>query len=295
VSAGAAVLLLGESGTGKEELARLLHQKSGRATAPFVCVNCAAVPSELFESEFFGHRRGAFTGAVADREGRFRAAHRGTLFLDEINSLPEVNQAKVLRVLQDGVFEMLGETQPTAVDVRLVSASNTDLEAEVERGRFRADLFYRVNVMTIHVPPLRERPEDVPVLAHGFLEELNRRLGKQVRGLHPETIAILLGYGWPGNVRELRNVIERGVLLEPGELLTPASLPLKLGREQAAAQRDGTLRGSLADAERRLLEEALARTSGVRREAARLLGVDERNLAYYLRKHGLMEKGKRGG
>jgi DNA-binding NtrC family response regulator len=293
--ADTSVLLLGESGTGKEELARLLHQKSARAAAPFVCVNCAAVPSELFESEFFGHRRGAFTGAVADREGRFRAAHRGTLFLDEINSLPEVNQAKVLRVLQDGVFELLGETQPTAVDVRLVSASNTDLEAEVERARFRADLFYRINVMTIHVPPLRERPEDIPVLAHGFLEELSRRQGKRVHGLHPETAAILLGYGWPGNVRELRNVIERGVLLEPGELLTPASLPLKLGREQSAAHRDVTLRGSLADAERRLLEEALTRTAGVRREAARLLGVDERNLAYYLRKHGLMEKGKKGG
>jgi transcriptional regulator with PAS, ATPase and Fis domain len=286
------VLLLGESGTGKEELARLLHARSQRRNGPFACVNCAAVPSELFESEFFGHRRGAFTGAVADREGRFRAAHRGTLFLDEIDSLAESGQAKILRVLQDGVFEVLGESSPSAADVRLVSASNADLEDEVAAGRFRTDLYYRINVMTIHVPPLRERRVDIPLLAAGFLAELSPRLGRAVRRIHPETLAILCDYPWPGNVRELRNVIERGVLLEQGEELLPASLPLGFQRPRPVGA-DLNLRSSLAGAERRILEEALARTNGVRREVARLLGIDERNLAYYLRKHGLMEKSKK--
>jgi two-component system, NtrC family, response regulator AtoC len=290
--ADTSVLLLGESGTGKEELARLLHGKSQRRAGPFVCVNCAAVPTELFESEFFGHRRGAFTGAVAEREGRFRAAHRGTLFLDEINSLAEAGQAKILRVLQDGLFEVLGESSSSAVDVRLVSASNADLEAEVAAGRFRTDLFYRVNVMTIQVPPLRERRADIPLLAAGFLEEFSRRLGRAVRRLHPEALAILCEYPWPGNVRELRNVVERGVLLTEGEELLPSSLPLGL-QHARPAEPDLNLRNSLAGAERRILEEALARTNGVRRDVARLLGIDERNLAYYLRKHGLMDRGKR--
>jgi two-component system, NtrC family, response regulator AtoC len=294
------VLLLGESGTGKEVVARHLHARSNRGREPFVSVNCAAIPAELFESEFFGHRRGAFTGAVADREGRFRVAHRGTLFLDEINSLPAVAQAKVLRVLQDGTFERVGDSQPTTVDVRLVCASNADLEAEVESGRFRPDLFYRVNVMTVRIPPLRERPEDVPVLAGLFLEEFRRRFGKEVRAIAHDTMAMLMSYRWPGNVRELRNVIERGLLLEKSAELTPGSLPLPLQRGGAGGPRAGgeagdgemNLRETLQATERRLLKVALERAGGVRREAARLLGVDERNLAYFLRKHGLMERGK---
>ncbi len=291
------VLLLGESGTGKEVLARHLHAQSARSRAAFVSVNCAAIPGELFESEFFGHRRGSFTGAVADREGRFRVAHRGTLFLDEINSLPAVGQAKVLRVLQDGTFERVGDSQPTTVDVRLICASNADLEAEVAAGRFRADLFYRINVMTISIPPLRERPEDVPILAQAFLAELARKLGKPVRELDPETLALLGSYHWPGNVRELRNVIERGLLLEKSDRLTPASLPFHLKRSPAERRRvpgDGTedlsLRAHLAATEARLLADALERAGGVKREAARLLGIDERNFAYFLKKHDLMEK-----
>jgi DNA-binding NtrC family response regulator len=286
------VLLVGESGTGKEEAARLLHRLSPRAGGPFVSVNCAAIPLELFESEFFGHRKGAFTGAVADREGRFQVADGGTLLLDEVNSLPAVAQAKILRVLQDGSFERVGESRPTTVDVRLVCASNADLQAEVAAGRFRADLFYRINVMTIRTPPLRERLDDIRPLAQAFLAELATRLAKPVRGFAEGTLEALEAYSWPGNVRELRNVIERAVLIERTDLLRPESLlfpgGLTLGLQ--AQEDDGAelhLRAHLQAAERRLLERALTRAGGVKRQAARLLGIDERNLGYFLKKHGL--------
>ncbi len=282
------VLILGESGTGKEEAAQLLHWKSQRAKGPFVRVNCAAVTLDLFESEFFGHKRGAFTGAESDREGRFRVAHRGTLFMDEISSMPEPAQAKVLRVLQDGVFERVGESHPTAVDVRVVAASNVDLAAEVEAGRFRRDLFYRINVMTIHIPPLRERRADIQVLAEAFVEEFSRRFAKPVRPIHPETMAALEGYHWPGNVRDLRNMMERAVLLERGDRILPSSLPFVSRPEpKTGTRRDLNLRSVLAAEERRTLMEALEQSHGVRREAARLLGIDARNLGYFLRKHGL--------
>ena len=291
------VLLLGESGTGKEELARLIHRRSARAGAALVRVNCAAIPSELFESEFFGHRRGAFTGAVDDRDGRFRIADGGTLFMDEINSLPPVAQAKVLRVLQDGTFERVGDSRSTRADVRLLCASNADVEAEVAAGRFRSDLFYRIAVLTIHVPPLRERREDVPLLAEAFLAELAARLGRPVRAIDPQAMAALTAYAWPGNVRELRNVLERGVLVEPSETLQATSLPFNLrrtGDDEPEAGADLNLRRAAERAERRALETALERAGGVKREAARLLGVDERNLAYYLRKHGLMGRREEG-
>jgi len=292
------VLLLGESGTGKEVVAKYLHDLSPRSGAAFVRVNCAAIPGELFESEFFGHRRGAFTGASADREGRFRVADGGTLFLDEINSMPERAQAKVLRVLQDGVFERVGESRPTRVDVRLVCASNVDLAAEVEAGRFRKDLFYRINVMTLELPPLRRRKEDVPIFAEAFLAEFSERLGKRVEALAPETLAAFEAYDWPGNVRELRNALERGVLLEKDERLGLGNLPDALRHSSGSGPpvpgpEDLNLRAHLAAAERRVLEAALERAGGVRREAARLLGIDERNLAYYLKKNQLMDKGKK--
>ena len=287
------VLLLGESGSGKGEVAKLLHRRSPRRKGAFVQVNCAAIPMELFESEFFGHRRGAFTGAVSDREGRFRVAHGGTLMLDEIDALPPPAQAKVLRVLEDGAFERVGESRPTRVDVRLVTATNSDLSQRIADGRFRPDLYYRINVLTIHLPPLRERGDDVLLLGETFLREIAVRLGKRIEGFHPETEAVLASYRWPGNVRELRNVIERGVVLETGRRLGPDSLPADL-RElpKEPAPRDGEdtdlhLRRSLRAHERRLLERALERADGVRRHAAELLGVDERNLAYYLKKHGL--------
>ena len=293
--AGTSVLVLGESGTGKEVVARLIHQKSSRSGGPFVAVNCAAVPDTLFESEFFGHRRGAFTGATADREGRFRIAHRGTLLLDEINSLSPAAQAKVLRVLQEGVFERVGDSSSTAVDVRLVCASNSDLEGEVRAGRFRSDLYYRVNVVTISIPPLRDRREDIPLLARRFLQELAGKMGKPITGIHPETNQALSGHDWPGNVRELRNIVERAVLIEQTSQLLPSSLPLSLFQKAP----DGSpsrlhLRSNLAIAERRILEEALRQSGGVRREAARLLGIDERNLGYFLKKHDLGRNSEKG-
>jgi len=287
------VLLLGESGVGKEVIARLLHGKSSRRDGPFVSVNCAAVPAELFESEFFGHRRGAFTGAVADRDGRFQVAHGGTLFLDEIDSLPPTGQAKILRVLQDGIFERVGESRPTAVDVRVVCATNTDLAAAVEAGRFRADLYYRIDVMTIPIPPLRERPEDLRPLAETFLAEMAARFGKPVRRLSPAVLEAFSRYPWPGNVRELRNVLERATLLARGEEVGLECLPFALAGDGdgAVEESDGDaplhLRSTLLRTEKRLLEEALERSGGVRRRAARLLGIDERNLSYFLKKHDL--------
>jgi DNA-binding NtrC family response regulator len=287
------VLLLGESGTGKEEAAQLLHSKSARAKGPLIRVNCAAISLDLFESEFFGHRRGAFTGADSDRDGRFRVAHRGTLFMDEISSMPEPAQAKVLRVLQDGVFERVGDSHPTSVDVRVIAASNADLESEVGAGRFRRDLFYRINIITIRIPPLRERRDDIPVLTNAFLGEFAARFAKPVRSIHPETMTILQSYHWPGNVRELRNVIERAVLLEKTEAILPSGLPIA-SRQAKGAERpaDLNLRTVLAAEERRILIEALDRANGVRREAARLLGIDARNLGYFLRKHGLEKRGE---
>lgn len=284
------VLLLGETGTGKEEVARLIHRKSARAEGAFVAVNCAAVPETLFESEFFGHRKGAFTGAVADREGRFRVAHGGTLLLDEVDALPPAAQAKVLRVLEEGSFDRVGDSEPTFVDVRVICASNADLKAKVEEGTLRADLYYRIHVFEIPLPPLRERREDISVLATAFVEEFASRLGKPVRGVAAETLKTLEGYGWPGNIRELRNVLERAVLLEQGEELRPDSLPLDLEADDDTRAPE-TLREALVAEEKRLLVEALRDADGVRREAARRLGIDERNMAYYLRKHGLMGGG----
>jgi DNA-binding NtrC family response regulator len=292
----AIVLLRGESGTGKDLLARRLHQKSRRAAGPYIRVNGAAVPLELWESEFFGHRRGSFTGASADREGWFQLAHRGTLFLDEVGAIPLAAQPKLLRAIQDGEFHRLGEQQPTRVDVRIVAATNADLESDIKDGRFRSDLYYRLNVLQIRVPPLRERPEDIAVLARAFAADVAARLGRPAPDLDEETLARLASYPWPGNVRELRSVIERALILHPGRGLaaldlapepvapSPAADPAAGG---PAAPDDLTLRESLNRLERSLLVEAHRRAHGVRREAARLLGIDARNLAYYCRKHGL--------
>jgi len=292
----AIVLLRGESGTGKDLLARRLHQKSRRAAGPYIRVNGAAVPLELWESEFFGHRRGSFTGASADREGWFQLAHRGTLFLDEVGAIPSAAQPKLLRAIQDGEFHRLGEQQSTRVDVRIVAATNADLESDVKDGRFRADLYYRLNVLQIRVPPLRERLEDIAVLARAFAADVAARLGRPAPDLDAETLARLASYPWPGNVRELRSVIERALILHPGRGLAALDLaPEPVAPSPAAdaapggppAPDDLTLRESLNRLERSLLVEAHRRAHGVRREAARLLGIDARNLAYYCRKHGL--------
>jgi DNA-binding NtrC family response regulator len=288
------VLLRGESGTGKELLARRLHQKSRRAAGPYVRVNGAAIPLEMWESEFFGHRRGSFTGATADREGWFQLAHRGTLFLDEVGAMPSEAQPKLLRTIQDGEFHRLGDQQPTQVDVRIVAATNADLEADIKDGRFRADLYYRLNVLQIRVPPLRERPDDIKVLARSFAAEVSARLGRPAPEMDEDTLARLRAYTWPGNVRELRSIIERALILHPGRGLAALDLapePVAPSRTEGPAPPMGaddlTLRENLNRLERSLIVEAHKRAHGVRREAARLLGIDARNLAYYCRKHGL--------
>jgi DNA-binding NtrC family response regulator len=294
------VLLLGESGTGKELLARIVHRLSPRASGPFVRVNCAAIPLEMWESEFFGHRKGSFTGAAADREGRFHLAHRGTLLLDEVGAMPTAGQAKLLRAIQDGEFDRLGDEQPTRVDVRIVASTNSDLAGEVKQGRFRADLFYRLNVVRIDVPALRERKEDIDLLARLVVEEVSARLGRPAPAIGPETLARLRAYSWPGNVRELRSVIERALILDPAHgldsfdlLPAPAAGPLAAA-EAAPGERELNLREALHRLEKEMLLEAQRRTGGVRKDAARLLGIDPRNFAYYLRKHGLADGGEDG-
>jgi DNA-binding NtrC family response regulator len=286
----ATVLLLGESGTGKELIARLIHRLSRRAKGPCVRVNCAAIPLEMWESEFFGHRKGSFTGAAADREGRFLLAHRGTLFMDEIGDMPLAAQAKILRVLQDGEFDRLGDERPTRVDVRVITATNSDIDAAVADRRFRHDLFYRLNVVRIALPPLRDRKEDIPLLVDRFAREIAARLGRPAPGITKEVMADLMAYSWPGNVRELRNVIERALILNPGSALASLDLPPVYGLAAPAAPGAGddlNIRAVVARHEREALVEALRRSRGVRKEAARLLGIDQRNLAYYLRKHGI--------
>jgi DNA-binding NtrC family response regulator len=287
-----AVLLVGESGTGKDLLARRLHQRSSRAARPYVRVNCAAVPTEMWESEFFGHRKGAFTGASSDRDGRFALADGGTLFLDEIGAMPAETQAKLLRALQDGEFHRLGDEQPTRVDVRIVAATNADLEAGIREGRFRADLYYRLNVLKLEVPPLRERPEDIETLALAFVAEVATRLGRPVPELDADALARLRAYAWPGNVRELRSIIERALVLHPGRGLAALDLAPEPVSERADATAGGppqdlALRENLNRLERSLLVAARDRSRGVRKDAAQLLGIDPRNLAYYFRKHGL--------
>ncbi len=292
-SSDATVLLLGESGTGKELVARMIHRLGRRSKGPYVRVNCAAIPLEMWESEFFGHRRGSFTGALADREGRFRLAHRGTLFMDEIGDMPLQAQAKILRVLQDGEFDRLGDERPTRVDVRVVAATNSDIDARVADRSFRQDLFYRLNVVRIQLPPLRERKEDVPLLAGRFACEVAARLGRPAPEITREVLADLMAYSWPGNVRELRNVIERALILEPGPAVASLDLPPVDGLAASttvAAAPDGVdlnIRSVVARREKEIVIEALRRSKGVRKEASRLLGIDQRNLAYYLRKHDI--------
>jgi DNA-binding NtrC family response regulator len=287
------VLFTGESGTGKELLARRLHALSPRGAGPFVKVNCAAVPVEMWESEFFGHRKGSFAGASADREGRFQLAEKGTLLLDEVAAMPAAGQAKLLGVIQDGAFERLGDEQATPTDVRLVASTNADIEAEVEAGRFRADLFYLLNVVRVDVPPLRERKDDIPLLARFFADEVAQRLGRPAPELSPATLGRLSVYHWPGNARELRNVIERAMVLDPDhgldELDLAASAGLAAPPPEGApvGERELNLRDALNKLEAELLLEAHRRAGGVRKEAARLLGIDPRNLSYYMRKHDL--------
>jgi two-component system response regulator PilR (NtrC family) len=292
-SARTSVLVTGESGTGKEVVARALHERGERRDAPFVVVNCGALPETLMESELFGHERGAFTGAAIRKDGLFRAADRGTLFLDEVGELAPALQVKLLRVLQERKVRPIGGEKELEVDVRVVAATNRDVEAEVREGRFRQDLFYRLNVIRLVTPPLRERPEDIPLLAEHFLVKHGALAGRRLQ-FSPEVLRWMAQQRYPGNVRELENVVERAVTLATGPRITLADLPdaLDSGRQPApravSLPTDGMdLDAFLAETEQRLLLEALERSGGVRKRAARLVGMTFRSFRYRLTKYGL--------
>jgi len=283
-------LITGESGTGKELVARLIHGWSPRAAAPFVAVNCGAIPDALLESELFGHVKGAFTGAVADRAGLFEEADGGTLFLDELGELPPPLQVKLLRALQESEVRALGAAAPRQVDVRVIAATNRDLAADVGSGRFRGDLYYRVNVVAIRLPPLRERREDIPALALHFVAHYNRRLGLDVRGVSPAAMRVLMEYPWPGNVRELENVVERALVLSGGPQIEPEHLPetVRAGSGAVAlAPTDLSVKRQTEALERALIRRALDQTAGNRTRAAQLLELSHRALLYKIREYGL--------
>ena len=279
----ATVLIRGESGTGKELVARALHRASLRAEQPFVSVNCGSFSPGLLDSELFGHVRGAFTGAHAEKKGLFEVADNGTVFLDAIGELHEETQVRLLRVMEQREFMPVGGTETKKVDVRFIAATNRDLRAEVERGAFREDLYWRLNVISLRIPPLRERPQDILPLAKLFLERFAREMRRPVEGLTPEAEQLLVRYPWPGNVRELRNVMERAVILGGQGRIGPESLPPEL---RAGAPRGGGM-GALQEMERRMIEEALRRAGGNKSEAARLLGVSRDLLRYRMRKYGI--------
>jgi len=288
----ARVLLTGESGTGKELIATHLHRQSPFAAGPFIKVNCAAIPVELLESELFGHEKGAFTGATASRRGKFELADGGTIFLDEVSDLHEASQAKLLRVLQEGEFQRVGGEDTLQVAVRVVSATNRDLATLVEQKKFREDLYYRLSVVPIRMPPLRERPEDIRPLAEYFLEEFCRRNNFRPKRFEPEAFAVLRNYRWPGNVRELRNLIERTAILAPGDDITTESLPLEI-RLPRGSSPPASLEETRAQAERDLLRQALERAGGNVSAAARALGIERTRMHKRLRALGLAKNNPR--
>ena len=286
----ATVLVTGESGTGKELVARALHYNSPRAGGPFIRLNCAALPRDLMESELFGHEKGAFTGAIRQTRGRFEMAHGGTLLLDEISEIDPALQAKLLRVLQEREFERVGSSQTIEIDVRIVATTNRDLAREVDEGNFREDLYYRLNVIEIGLPPLRERREDVPALVRSFIERFNKENDKEIEGLEEEALEYLGRHPWPGNVRELENYVERAVVVSPGPRLTAADFPRKLvegpnGSPEPASQVGLTVQ----EMERRLIMSTLEALGGKRTEAAAQLGISTRTLRNKLHEYGAMD------
>ncbi|HET6372629.1 MAG TPA: sigma-54 dependent transcriptional regulator [Candidatus Polarisedimenticolia bacterium] len=299
---GSTIMISGESGTGKELIARAIHYNSGRGDGAFVSINCGALPDELLESELFGHMKGSFTGAVATKKGLFEVADGGTIFLDEIGETTPAMQIKLLRVLQERTIRRVGGTEEIPVDVRVITATNQDLDAMVREKRFREDLFYRINVIPIRMPALREKPEDIPALAEHFLEKCRTAMGKAIHGISAEAMGQLEGYGWPGNVRELENVIERAVALEAGEVIEPDSLPRELRAGRSAAglpdvvlpESGIDLETHLEDLRRRYMAEAMERCHGVQTRAAEFLGMTFRSFRYFAKKYGLT-RGDVGG
>ena len=285
------VLILGESGTGKELIARAIHFNSNRKKAPFVAVNCGAIPENLLESELFGHVKGAFTDAVSDKAGLFDQADSGTLLLDEIGEMPPFLQVKLLRVLQEGEIRPVGAASTKKVDVRVVSATSRDLAAEVSAGRFREDLFYRINVFCIIVPPLRERLEDIPFLVNHFLQKYSTMLGKSDVRLSPDFIASLMGYAWPGNVRELENCVERALVLCEGNLLRSECLPESMLRKRTSSSDSDTapegfsLKRASETLEKEFISKALEKTGGNRTHAAKILEISHRALLYKIKEY----------
>jgi two-component system, NtrC family, response regulator PilR len=295
------VLVTGESGTGKELVARAIHENSARAKNPFITINCGAFPETLLESELFGYMRGAFTGANENRRGLFQAAHGGTLFMDEIGNMSVTMQVKLYRVLQEGKVRPIGSNEETSVDVRVIAATNKNLEKEIAEGRFREDLYYRLSVIPIHLPPLRERREDIPLLAREFLGRFTSAMGKKVEGIEPEAMRRMEVYDWPGNVRELENTIERAVALESASRISVESLPDRIRNcfQDSVVHPDGNGKGQLLPPEGVNLEEhigqmersfllaAMERSGGVRTRAAELLQMSYRSFRHYAKKYGI--------
>jgi two-component system response regulator HydG len=283
----ATVLLLGETGTGKELVAQAIHRNSPRAAGPFVVVNCATLPETLLESELFGHERGSFTGATVRKDGRFLVAHHGTMFLDEIGELTLPIQAKILRVLQAREFEPVGSNRTQKVDVRIITATNRDLEKMVREGRFRDDLYYRLNVFPLVLPPLRERLEDLPILADFFLKRYGEKNRRAAITLAPEALQTFRRYPWPGNIRELENAIERGVIVCQGNVLTRENLPAAMQPQGEWLAAGGEGEPGLPELERQLISRTLERVAGQRRQAAEILGISLDELNLKIRSYGL--------
>ncbi len=282
------VLITGESGVGKELVANGIHNLSGRADKPLIKLNCAAIPEGLLESELFGHEKGAFTGAVTQKIGKFELANQGTIFLDEIGDMHPNTQAKVLRVLENETFERVGGTRPIEVDVRVIAATNKNLHQAVREGKFREDLYFRLNVVSITPPPLRERKEDIPLLAEYFLQKITLQFKTQINGISKQAMGLLLDYEWPGNVRELKNVIERAAGLAEGDTITTQCLPSYLMKADAkftAAETPASLEETVADVEKRIIIDALKKVDGVQSKAARELGIKERSLWHKVKKY----------
>ena len=291
------VLILGESGTGKELIAKALHYGSDRKNAPFVPVNCGAIPAELLESELFGHEKGAFTHAIRTRQGRFELADGGTVFLDEIAEMSPLLQVKLLRVLQERQFERVGGTQTITSDFRVVAATNRDLEEEVAKGRFREDLYYRLTVIPIHAPPLRSRSSDIPLLVENFIEKFNTSKKRSISAISEEVMSYLLHYSWPGNVRELENVVERMVILCTGDRIEVDDVPERITAPEHRVDHTGEipktgfcLSDEMAEFEKRLIFQALDQTGWVKNRAAKLLSVNRTTLLEKMKRYGIVKE-----